>query len=132
MNFTSKEVADILNAVEGRGQTSVQEACAGCGISLPTYYNWRRRFGGMTAAQIEKARKIDLVKRKQQPGACSVEDLVAWEKRLGFTRARAAAALGMALSSYTEMVGGRVKIDMRTALACAAIEKKIKPIGGSK
>jgi hypothetical protein len=132
MNYTSEEIAAVLEAVDGRGTLSVLEACQGCGISLPTYYAWRRRFGGMTAAQIAKAQKVQKAQRMQRPGACELEDMEAWQKRMRFTHARAAAALGMALSSYTEMMGGRVKIDMRTALACAAIEKKIKPIGGSK
>ena len=56
-------------------------------------------------------------------------DLIAWERRLGFTQRQAAAALGIAPKTYQEMRRGEAfdtglarPIDRRTALACLAIE----------
>lgn len=56
-------------------------------------------------------------------------DLIAWERRLGFTHRQGAAALGVALKTYQEMRRGEAfdtgmarPIDRRTALACLATE----------
>ena len=61
--------------------------------------------------------------------------LRAWQRRMGFTYDTASAALGISRSSYTAMLAvdvknprNKSKIDLRTALACAAIEHGIKPI----
>lgn len=61
--------------------------------------------------------------------------LRAWQKRMGFTYDTAAEALGISRSSYSAMIAWDVEnprnkssIDLRTALACAAIEAGIKPI----
>ncbi len=57
-----------------------------------------------------------------------------WQARMGFTYDTAAAALGMSRSAYANMVAIGAepsyipRIDLRTALACAAIERGIKPI----
>lgn len=55
--------------------------------------------------------------------------LQAWQKRLGYTNADAAEALGMSLSGYMQQRlgvhrtrGTPVEIDKRTALACIALE----------
>ena len=48
-------------------------------------------------------------------------DLRAWQAERGYTYETAAAALGMSRSGYAKLVRGVVKIDRRTALACAAV-----------
>lgn len=55
-----------------------------------------------------------------------------WQKRMGFTYDDAAAALGMSRSSYAAFVAksNPVFIDLRTALACAAIELGVEPLPG--
>ena len=60
--------------------------------------------------------------------------LRAWQARMGFTYDTAAKALGMTRSSYGAMLANSVAdprnkstIDLRTALACAAIERGLKP-----
>jgi hypothetical protein len=62
------------------------------------------------------------------------ESLRAWQARMGFTFVTAAEALGISLSSYCAMLAINVskpkyksRIDLRTALACAAIERGLKP-----
>lgn len=51
----------------------------------------------------------------------------AWHKTMGYSSWTAGAeALGMSRSGYAKLLGGRVKIDRRTALACAAIEAGLK------
>ena len=49
------------------------------------------------------------------------DELRAWQAAMGYTYESAAEALGMSRSGYAKLVGGVVKIDLRTALACAAV-----------
>ena len=65
----------------------------------------------------------------------NAQTLRAWQDRMGFTYDTAAAALGMSRSAYAAMIAVDVenprnasRIDLRTALACAAIERGIGPI----
>ncbi len=58
-----------------------------------------------------------------------------WQARMGFTYATAAEALGISRSSYGALIAvdagnprNTSRIDLRTALACAAIEHGIRPI----
>ena len=59
-------------------------------------------------------------------------DLRAWQLRMGYTQARAAAALGVSLATYKDWLRGQsrtsgqpITIDRRTELACAALESGI-------
>ena len=54
-------------------------------------------------------------------------DLKAWQAQMGLTQDAAAEALGMSLSGYKKLVGGVCRIDLRTALACAAIAADLQP-----
>ena len=54
-------------------------------------------------------------------------DLREWQAHMGYTYDTAAAALGMSRSGYAKMVLGQATIDLRTALACAAIVAGIQP-----
>lgn len=54
-------------------------------------------------------------------------DLRAWQALQSLTQDAAAEALGMSLSGYKKLVGGVCKIDLRTALACAAIAAGLRP-----
>lgn len=60
------------------------------------------------------------------------EALRAWQKRMGYTYDDAAAALGMSRSGYSALIAksNPVFIDLRTALACAAIELGVEPLSG--
>ena len=39
--------------------SDVQSACSGVGISEATYYNWRKRFGGMGKSQLSELRSLE-------------------------------------------------------------------------
>lgn len=65
-------------------------------------------------------------------------DLRAWQAHMNFTFASAAEALGVSKATYTDWVAGisrttknPIKIDQRTALACAALAAGVKPWGKS-
>lgn len=57
-----------------------------------------------------------------------------WQSRMGFTYDDAAVALGMSRACYARLISKtdrRVFIDLRTALACSAIELGVEPLPGS-
>jgi transcriptional regulator with XRE-family HTH domain len=63
-------------------------------------------------------------------------EIKTWRQEMNFSQRAAAAALGISLRSYQALERGRgwesgapVKIDDRTALACAAIRAGIPPEG---
>jgi len=57
----------------------------------------------------------------------TADDLRAWQSSMGFTQVQAAAALGITHAAYSALVCGRAGIDLRTALACAALAAGLKP-----
>lgn len=63
---------------------------------------------------------------------CDQQALRDWQKRMGYTYDDAAAALGMSRSGYALLLSKSkpVFIDLRTALACAAIEHGVTPLVG--
>lgn len=63
-------------------------------------------------------------------------DFLAWHQRMGYTHATGAAALGVSRSAYANLMTGTrrdsgtpVQYDRRTALACAALEVGLAPMG---
>ena len=61
-------------------------------------------------------------------------DIKAWRESMQYSQRQAAAALGVQLVSYQRMergadfaTGKPVAIDLRTALACAALSAGLKP-----
>lgn len=61
-------------------------------------------------------------------------DLIAWQETMEYTQEQAAEALGIGLSAYKDWRNGKsrttgkpVKIELRTALACAALAAGLKP-----
>lgn len=58
------------------------------------------------------------------------EALREWQMRMGLTFDAAAQALDIGRTTYAEMLNGESRIDLRTALACRAIEKGVEPLHG--
>lgn len=66
------------------------------------------------------------------------DDMLRWRQGMGFTQRAAAAALGVSLPTYQAMERGAawqtdkpIRIDRRTALACAALRAGLAPEGGA-
>ena len=59
-------------------------------------------------------------------------DLQAWQLHMGLAQRAAADALGVTHATYSAMVLGKTRIDMRTALACAALAAGLKPWGADR
>ncbi len=57
----------------------------------------------------------------------TADDLRAWQAHMGCSYAEACKALGVGSSTYARMLAGVAKIDLRTALACAALASGLQP-----
>ena len=57
----------------------------------------------------------------------TADDLRQWAETQGYTYDAAAKALGMSRSGYAKLLAGGAAIDLRTALACAAVAAGVLP-----
>jgi putative transposase len=55
--FTSTQIASILKEFDlGK---SVEEISREHGVSRATFYNWRRRYGGMEASELKRVKELE-------------------------------------------------------------------------
>jgi putative transposase len=55
--FSEEQVIGILR--EGESGTTVKAVCAKHNISEPTYYLWKRKYGGMDVSEARKLRSLE-------------------------------------------------------------------------
>lgn len=55
--FTEVQIIKILSGEE-QGKT-VSEVCREYGISQPTFYNWKAKYGGMKVNQLRKMKEME-------------------------------------------------------------------------
>jgi putative transposase len=56
--FSEEQVVAILR--EGQsGQKTVEELCRGHGVSQPTYYVWKRKYGSMAEPDVKRLRELE-------------------------------------------------------------------------
>jgi len=55
--FTETQIIKILSEQE-KGK-SVSDICREHGISQPTFYNWKSKYGGMTPSQLKKLKETE-------------------------------------------------------------------------
>jgi putative transposase len=60
--FSEQQVLGILKAVEGGRKVS--EVCREHTISESTFFNWRAKYGGMTASDIKRLRELEEENRR--------------------------------------------------------------------
>jgi putative transposase len=56
--FSESQIIGILTE-QDKGKT-VMEICRDYGISQPTFYNWKSKYGGMSSSQLKKMKEIQL------------------------------------------------------------------------
>src|SRR5215211_7275704 len=60
--FTESQIAFILRQAEEG--TSVEEVCRKAGISEATYYNWRKKYGGLMPSEMKRLKQLDEENRR--------------------------------------------------------------------
>ncbi len=55
--FTETQIIAILN--EADAGLSVKEICRKHGFSDATFYNWKSKYGGMSASELKRLREIE-------------------------------------------------------------------------
>ena len=58
---SDEDILKLLREIEVTlaNGSDVASACRGVGISEATYYNWRKRFGGMGRSQLSEMRSLE-------------------------------------------------------------------------
>src|SRR4029077_13211399 len=60
--FSEQQIAYILRQAEEG--TSVEEVCRKSGISEATYYNWRKKYGGLMPSEMKRLKQLDEENRR--------------------------------------------------------------------
>jgi len=55
--YTEQQIAYALKQAETG--TSIEEVTRKLGISQATFYNWKKRFGGLTGMELRKLRQLE-------------------------------------------------------------------------
>ena len=60
--FTEEQIAFALK--QNEVGTSVEEVCRKMGISDATFYNWKKKFGGLGPSELRRLRQLEEENRK--------------------------------------------------------------------
>lgn len=55
--FTETQIVAILK--EADAGMKVADVCRKHGISQPTYYNWKSKYGGMSASELKRIKELE-------------------------------------------------------------------------
>lgn len=55
--FTEHQIVSILN--EAEAGVPVKDVCRKHGISSPTYYKWKSKYGGLQASDLKRLRELE-------------------------------------------------------------------------
>ncbi len=55
--FTESQIAFVLK--QGDEGTAVAEICRKAGISQATYFNWKKKFGGLLPSEVKRLRQLE-------------------------------------------------------------------------
>ena len=55
--FSEQQIAFILRQAEEG--TTVEEVCRKAGISEATYYNWRKKYGGLRPSEMKRLKQLE-------------------------------------------------------------------------
>lgn len=55
--FTESQIAFVLK--QGEEGTAVAEVCRKAGISQATYFNWKKKFGGLLPSEVKRLRQLE-------------------------------------------------------------------------
>lgn len=55
--FSDEQIAFVLK--QGEEGTAVAEICRKAGISQATYFNWKKKFGGLLPSEVRRLRQLE-------------------------------------------------------------------------
>ncbi len=55
--FTDQQIAFALRQAEGG--TAVPEVCRKMGVSEPTFYRWKQKYGGLMPSEVQRLRHLE-------------------------------------------------------------------------
>ena len=55
--FTEQQIAFALNQAESG--ISVEEVCRKIGVSEETFYNWKKKYGGLGVSELRRLRQLE-------------------------------------------------------------------------
>ncbi|MBO9403373.1 transposase [Shimia sp. R9_3] len=55
--FTEAQIAFVLK--QGEEGTSIAEVCRKTGIAEATFYNWRKKYGGLMPSEMKRLKMLD-------------------------------------------------------------------------
>ena len=55
--FTETQIVSILS--EADAGLAVQEVCRKHGVSPATYYNWKSKYGGLSASELKRIKELE-------------------------------------------------------------------------
>ncbi len=63
--MTEAQIAVVLKQVEDG--TSIAEVCRKTGIAEPTFYNWRKKYGGLMPSEMKRLKMLDEENARLKP-----------------------------------------------------------------
>ena len=55
--FTEEQIVSILKQADAG--LAVKDICRQAGISVPTYYQWKSKYGGLEASELKRIRDLE-------------------------------------------------------------------------
>ena len=55
--YTEEQIIAVLK--EGEAGTKVAELCRKHGISSPTFYKWKSKYGGLSASELKRMKELE-------------------------------------------------------------------------
>lgn len=55
--FTETQIVSILKQADAG--VAVKDVCRQAGISVPTYYQWKSKYGGMDASDLKRVKELE-------------------------------------------------------------------------
>jgi putative transposase len=87
---TETQIVSILTQAEAGGRGAVRGFCRQAGISVPTYYKWKSKYGGLEASELSRVKELEAenarLKRMYAELALdnpAMKDLIAKNSRTG-------------------------------------------------
>ena len=60
--FSDQQIAFLLR--QGEEGASVEEVCRKAGISIQTYYRWRKKYGGLMPSELKRLKQLEEENRR--------------------------------------------------------------------